>query len=42
MIFIKTHSAESRCVIGPENIYCLLVRASILHAGAVKGLTDHA
>ena len=41
-IFIKTHSIESRRVIGPERTVCRRVRASfspvIIQAGAVMGL----
>ena len=42
---IKTHSAESRCVTGPENIpflrcICASFSQEILHAGAVKGLME--
>ena len=43
-IFIKTHSTESRCVIGPENARACLqgcqctFSPELLQAGAVKGL----
>ena len=41
-IFMKTHSTEGRCVIGPENTVCMRIRASfspeILQALALKGL----
>ena len=44
--FIKTHSIQSRCVIGPENILfagaCVHFSAlGILRSGSVKGLTGN-
>ena len=45
-IFIKSHSIESRCALGPENILfsgsCVhfFSPAEILHARTVKGLSE--